>query len=124
MREATSKMRHVLIVDDDRSTVRLLTMWLEMEGFQVSKASRGEPVLAMGHQDGVDAFVIDCYLPDTDGLELVRAIRADTVLAGKAVIVTSGRELAKEALSAGADAFLLKPFLPSDLSNRLAELIE
>jgi DNA-binding response OmpR family regulator len=122
--EATSKMRHVLIVDDDRSTVRLLTMWLEMEGYQVSKAARGERVLEMGRQDGIDAFVIDCHLPDTDGLELVRAIRADGALAGKIVIVTSGRELNREALSAGADAFLLKPFLPSDLSNRLAELIE
>jgi DNA-binding response OmpR family regulator len=121
--EATSKMSHVLIVDDDRSTVRLLTMWLEMEGYQVSKATRGELVLEMGHQDGIDAFVIDCHLPDTDGLELVRAIRADGALAGKAVIVTSGRELSREALSAGADTFLLKPFLPSDLSNRLAELI-
>jgi DNA-binding response OmpR family regulator len=121
--EATSKMRHVLIVDDDRSTVRLLSMWLEMEGWRVSKAARGEPVLAMAHQNGIDAFVIDCHLPDIDGLDLVRAIRVDDELAGKAVIAASGRELEREALSAGADSFLLKPFLPSDLSTRLAELV-
>jgi DNA-binding response OmpR family regulator len=116
-------MGHVLIVDDDRSTVRLLTMWLEMEGYQVSKAARGEQVLDTGRQDGIDAFVIDCHLPDTAGLDLVRAIRADQTLAEKVVIATSGRDLEKEALSAGADVFLLKPFLPSDLSNRLAEHI-
>lgn len=122
--EGTSNMRHVLIVDDDSGTTRLLTMWLELEGYQVSKAARGELVLEMGHQDGIEAFIIDCHLPDINGLELVRAIRADQALAGKVVIATSGRELESEALTAGADDFLLKPFLPSDLSNRLAELID
>ena len=122
--EATSKMRRVLIVDDDRAMVRLLTMWLEMEGWRVSGVARGEPVLEIGHENGIDAFVIDCHLPDIDGLELVRAIRADKELAGKVVIAASGRELEKEALSAGADVFLYKPFLPSDLSTRLEELVK
>jgi DNA-binding response OmpR family regulator len=99
-------------------------MWLEMEGYRVSRATRGEQVLEMGHQDGIDAFVIDCYLPDANGLDLVRAIRADERLTGKVVIATSGRELRKEALSAGADEFLFKPFLPSELSNSLADLIK
>jgi DNA-binding response OmpR family regulator len=99
-------------------------MWLEMEGYQVSRAARGGQVLEMGRQDGIDAFVIDCYLPDANGLDLVRAIRAHEGLTGKVVIATSGRELRTEALSAGADVFLLKPFLPSELSNSLAELIK
>jgi DNA-binding response OmpR family regulator len=54
----------------------------------------------------------------------VRAIRADKELAGKVVIAASGRELEREALSAGADVFMYKPFLPSDLSTRLEELVK
>ena len=119
-----TKMPHVLIVDDDRTTVRLLTLLLEMDGYQVSQSPNPEIALKMGRMKRVDAFVVDCHLVGYDGLDMLRAIRGDADLADKLVIMTSGRDLARESKAAGADLFLLKPFSPSELSNRLSELLQ
>ena len=117
-------MTHVLVVDDDRTTTRLLAMLLELEGFQVSQTPQAEAVLEMGRKKNVDAFVIDCNLGEVSGVDLLRHIRADADLADKRVIMTSGLDLSHEAMGAGADLFLLKPFSPTELSEKLGALLE
>lgn len=116
-------MAHVMIVDDDRATVSLLTMLLEMDGFEVSQSPQPQGVVERGKADGVDAFIIDCHLGGFSGLNLVREIRDDADLADKLVVVTSGRDVADEAEDAGADLFMLKPFSPNELSARLSGLL-
>ncbi len=116
-------MAHILIVDDDRATVRLLTMLLEMDGFEVSGTARPDDVLEKARTGAVDAFLIDCHLAGSDGLDLVREIRADADLASKPIIVSSGKYVKPEALEAGANLFVLKPFSPADLSAELSELL-
>jgi len=116
-------MKHVLVVDDDRTTTRLLTMLLQMDGFQVSQTPQAKTVLEMGKTQQVDAFVIDCNLGEVSGMDLLRGIRADAELAEKRVIMTSGLDLEDEAMDAGADFFLLKPFSPNELSSKLSELL-
>ena len=98
-------MAHILVVDDDRATVSLLTLLLEMDGFQVSQSPQPQTVFELAKAGSVDAFIIDCHLGGFSGLDLVRDIRADADLADKLVFVTSGKDLAKEALLAGADLF-------------------
>ena len=116
-------MAHILVVDDDRATVSLLTMLLEMDGFQVSQSPLPQVVLEKARAGAVDAFVVDCHLGGFNGLDLLRDIRRDADLAAKFVIVTSGNDLAQEAMAAGANHFLLKPFSPNELSAKLAELL-
>ena len=116
-------MAHVMIVDDDRATVSLLTMLLEMDGFQVSQSPQPQGVVERGKVDGVDAFIIDCHLGSFSGLSLVREIRGDAELAKTLVVVTSGRDVADEAEAAGADLFMLKPFSPNELSAKLSGLL-
>ena len=116
-------MAHILVVDDDRATVSLLTLLLEMDGFQVSQSPQPQTVLELAKAGAVDAFIIDCHLGGFSGLDLVRDIRADADLADKLVFVTSGKDLAKEALLAGADQFILKPFSPNELSAQLSALL-
>ena len=116
-------MAHVMIVDDDRATVSLLTMLLEMDGFEVSQSPQPQGVVERGKVDGVDAFIIDCHLGGFSGLNLVREIRGDADLAKKLVVVTSGRDVADEAEEAGADLFMLKPFSPNELSAKLSGLL-
>ena len=118
-----SWMEHILVVDDDRETVRLLTMFLEMDGFRVSQSPRPDIVLEQAREETVDAFVIDCHLAGFDGLDLVRDIRADADLASTVIIVTSGKDLKEEALAGGADIFLLKPFSPTELSAKVSEML-
>jgi len=115
-------MAHVMVVDDDRGTVRLLTILLKMDGFQVSQSPG--PKIALEQAKSADAFVIDCHLADFDGLQLLRAIRANNELVGKLVIMTSGKDREQEAMAAGADMFLLKPFSPNKLSASLSELFK
>ncbi len=116
-------MPTVMVVDDDRATVNLLTMLLEMDGFQVSQSPKPQPALEMARAGTVDAFVIDCHLGGYNGLDLVRDIRLDPNLVDKLVIVTSGKDLSQEAMNAGADLFILKPFSPNGLSAKLAEFL-
>ena len=116
-------MPTVMVVDDDRATVSLLTMLLEMDGFQVSQSPKPQPALEKARAGTVDAFVVDCHLGGYNGLDLVRDIRLDADLAAKLVIVTSGKDLAQEAIEAGADLFMLKPFSPNELSATLAKFL-
>ncbi len=116
-------MPHVLIVDDDRATVRLLTMLLELDGYEVSQSPVPDTALEMARSRPVDAFVIDGHLVGASGLDLVRQIRLQEHLSGTKVVVTSGKDLAEQSQAAGADLFLLKPFSPTELSDGLRELL-
>jgi DNA-binding response OmpR family regulator len=112
-----------MVVDDDRSTVSLLTMLLEMDGFQVIQSPKPQPALEKARAGSVDAFVVDCHLGGHNGLDLVREIRLDADLAATLVIVTSGKDLSQEAMEAGADLFMPKPFSPNELSAKLTEFL-
>jgi DNA-binding response OmpR family regulator len=112
-----------MIIDDDRATVSLLTMLLEMDGFQVSQSPQPQTVLEQARAAGVDAFIIDCHLGGFNGLDLVRDIREDADMAAKLIIVTSGKDLSDEAVAIGADLFMLKPFSPNELSAKLSGLL-
>jgi DNA-binding response OmpR family regulator len=116
-------MRHVLIVDDDRTTSRLLTMLLEIDGYSVSQFPRPQAVLEEARVKPVDVFIIDCNLAGHDGIELLKKIRSDADLADRPVIMTSGKDLSKETMAAGADVFLLKPFSTGILTSKLSELL-
>ena len=108
-------MPRVLIVDDDRTTVKLLQTLLELDGFEVSVVSRGADVLPMAQQVTPDLFMIDYHLSDMDGVEAIRMLRATNVFAHSPIIMASGLDVQEEAMEAGATTFLLKPFEPADL---------
>lgn len=118
------KMKHILIVDDDRTTVSLLTMLLEIDGYKVSQKPRPDLALKFASEEGIDAFIIDCNLAGYNGLDLMRSIRAEKKLANLPVVMTSGKDLADESKAAGANVFLLKPFSTTVLTDVLAKLLE
>lgn len=116
-------MPKVLIVDDERTTVRLLRTILELDGFEVVTASRGEEALALIREQHPDVMLIDYHLADMKGVEVLARLRADEYFARLPVIMTSGLDHQEEALAAGADRFLLKPFEPSRLSAIFRDLV-
>jgi DNA-binding response OmpR family regulator len=105
----------VLIVDDDRTTVKLLQTLLELDGFEVAIAPRGADVLPMAQQVVPDLFMIDYHLSDMDGVDAIRMLRAEDAFAHSPIIMASGLDVQEEAMGAGATTFLLKPFEPADL---------
>jgi DNA-binding response OmpR family regulator len=116
----------VLIVDDDRTTVKLLQTLLELDGFEVQFAPRGGDVLPMSLKFMPDIFLMDYHLSDMDGVEIIRDLRAgagDGKFVHTPIVVASGLNVEEEVMEAGANAFLVKPFEPDELPGLFNNLI-
>lgn len=116
-------MPKILIVDDDRTTMKLLKTLLEMDGFEVFLAANGQSGIEMAQSTGPDILMVDFHLADMEGIELVTALRAIPAFAHTPIVVASGLNVETEALAAGADLFLIKPFEPNRLADVLLGLI-
>jgi CheY-like chemotaxis protein len=109
-------MLKVLLADDDFTMVALLKTLLNMEGFQVaSLLDKKGNILDNIRQEKPDFMVIDIFLGDRNGLDIVRQIRETADLKDLKIVMVSGLEKTEECLAAGANAFLLKPYMPEDL---------
>ena len=117
-------MPKILIVDDDRTTAKLLVTLFELEGFEVQSHPRPDTVCELVRTLRPDACLIDCHLAARDGLAVLREIRADPDLSQVAVIMTSGLDRSAECLRDGANAFVLKPFPPSELIDTVRGVLE
>jgi two-component system KDP operon response regulator KdpE len=114
-----SQPRKVLVVDDDAHIRRVLRAALTAANFQVFEADSGSSALDHISSDAPDVVVLDLILPDIDGLEVIRRIRARSRVP---IMVLSGRGGQKaiiDALELGADDFLNKPFGVDELKARL-----
>ena len=112
-----------MIVDDDRTMNSLLKTLLELDGYQVVLAPRGDLVLSTALAEKPDAVLMDVHLAETDGMDLLRDMRRHPVLSDLPVIMSSGMDVQVECERAGASAFILKPYSPDLLSNTLKKVI-
>ncbi|HYF42110.1 MAG TPA: response regulator [Ramlibacter sp.] len=112
-------LAQVLLVEDDEAIRRFLLATLEAEGYAVHEAGSAREAQALSAGRRIDVFLVDLGLPDGDGLVLIRELRKWTQ---RPVIVLSARTQEREkvqALDAGADDFLAKPFGVAELHARL-----
>lgn len=112
-------MKNILLVDDEPQLVRALQINLEAEGYAVTTAPDGAKALRAAASQPPDVLVLDLGLPDMDGTEVIRRLRAWTELP---IIVLSARHGSSdkvEALDAGADDYVTKPFGLDELLARL-----
>jgi DNA-binding response OmpR family regulator len=113
----------ILIVDDDRTTVKLLQTLLEMDGFEVVVAARGQTALELAAETMPDIFLVDFHLADIEGIELVAWLRSQSAFTTTPIVMASGLNVEDKALDAGADVFLVKPFEPNKLADLFYDLI-
>jgi DNA-binding response OmpR family regulator len=113
-------MLKILLADDDFSMVGLLKTLLDMEGYQVvTLLDKPGDILENIRSAKPDILLIDIYLGDRNGLDIVRQLRQMPDLDGIRIIMASGIDKREECLAAGADVFLLKPYMPNELFDKL-----
>jgi DNA-binding response OmpR family regulator len=108
-------MYKVMVIEDDVTMLSLLKTLLEIEGFQVIQYSFEDGPLAPILREKPDIIILDVHLRSLSGLELLRSIRSTADIRDTRVIMSSGKDVRADCISAGADDFLLKPFMPDDL---------
>jgi two-component system KDP operon response regulator KdpE len=115
----TAAPLRVLIVDDEPPIRKLLRMGLTAQGYQVMEAPNGKTALELVAQSP-DLVILDLGLPDVQGLELLRTIRARNEQVPIVVLSSRGDEAAKvAALDLGADDYVTKPFGTEELLARM-----
>jgi DNA-binding NtrC family response regulator len=102
---------HILVADDERSIRLTLETGLTLNGFRVTCARTGNEALEAARASSFDAVVSDIFMPDGDGLQVVRELRAISPEIPIILITAQGSvELAVRAISEGASDFIAKPF--------------
>ena len=106
----------IMVVDDEEAMRESLSAWLHKEGYQVTAASGGPEALAKLAKEEWDLLLVDIKMPDMDGMELLRLVRAEHPSVLVVMITAYGSiETAVEAMKQGANDYLLKPFDPEQL---------
>ena len=113
----------VLLIEDDSRLAGMVSEYLGKAGFQVVHADSGTHGLALHGREPVDAVILDLMLPDTDGLEICRQIRARS---DSPILMLTARGDPMDrvvGLEMGADDYLPKPFEPRELLARLRAIL-
>jgi len=109
----------VLIVDDEPTIRRLLRTSLRSHDYEVVEAETGAEAVRLVQTEKPDVIVLDLGLPDMDGVDVIRAIRATSSVPIVVVTVRAGEREKVEALDLGADDYITKPFGINELLARL-----
>lgn len=118
----TSKKICVLVVDDDGRILRFLDISLKMAGYKVVVALNGEEALRLQESERPDVVLLDIFMPGMSGIEVLRKLR--TVSKVPVIAFSAHATALREALQAGANDFLAKPFIPEELIQRIKVLMQ
>jgi DNA-binding response OmpR family regulator len=121
-----SGSKKVLIVEDEREILQLVTHYLEKEGFRVLTATTGLEALKKVKDDKPDLLLLDLMLPEMDGLEVCKRVRARSETAMLPIIMLTAKAEESDTivgLELGADDYVTKPFSPKALVARAKALL-
>lgn len=115
-------MKKIVLIEDDADLFALLKYNLEKEGFALSGAQTGKGAIEMCRREKPDLIILDIMLPDSDGLDLCKAIRKHAELAHVPVIFLTARASETDrivGLELGANDYIVKPFFIRELIARV-----
>jgi pilus assembly protein CpaE len=117
----------LLIVDDDLDTLKLVGTTLERQNFEILAAKDGVQALQMAREHKPDLIILDVMMPNMDGYEVTRQLRADPETSGIPIILFTAKAQVGdkvEGLDAGADDYLTKPTHPAELVARVRAVLK
>ena len=115
--------RKVLIVDDDRKTVAAIKLYLEHEGYETLIVYDGQAALRQARAEQPDLIVLDLMLPHVNGLDVCRALRADSRVPIIMLTARAAEDDKLRGLDLGADDYVTKPFSPRELVARVRAVL-
>lgn len=120
MSEAPGK---ILIVEDDQNTAKLIATYLQRDGFTVLIESDGKKGLQTAQEQNPNLIILDLMLPNIDGLEICRRLRSESEVP---ILMLTAREEEIDRIlgfSLGADDYVVKPFSPRELVERVKAIL-
>jgi DNA-binding response OmpR family regulator len=113
----------IMIVDDDRSFVDAVALYLEDHGFGVAKAYTGSEGIVTSRRQDIVLAVVDVHLPDVEGIDVVQALRCRHPSVPVLLISSDDSpETTAKCLAADASVFLAKPLIPKQLLDTIFRL--
>ena len=119
-------MSRILVAEDDPDIANLLTHYLQRAGFEADMVSSGRDVVPRVRKAPPDLLLLDLMLPEVDGLEVCRAVRADPHMASIPIIMVTAKAEESDrivGLELGADDYITKPFSPNEVIARVKALL-
>ena len=120
-------MFRAMVIDDDAAVRKLFRTKLSAEGWECREAANGRDGLEACRREKPDVLVLDVHLPDVNGIDLCRTLKADPELSHIRVLLASGEAIQAKSrtagLEAGADDYVVKPFSLKEVFARLERLV-
>lgn len=117
---------NILVAEDDRDIADLIAHYVERSGWTAHTVGSGDEALARARKGPFDLVILDVMLPGMSGLEVCRALRADTATQEIPIIMVTARAEETDriiGLDIGADDYIAKPFSPNELVARIRALM-
>lgn len=117
----------ILFIDDDIDTLKLVGLMLERQGYEIAVASDGISGLSKAATELPDLILLDVMMPDLDGLEVTRRLRADPALAHIPIIMFTAKTMVDDKVAgfeAGVDDYLTKPTHPAELTAHVKAVLQ
>ena len=120
-------MAHILVAEDERDIRELINFTLSFAGHQITQAANGEEAVTKAQEINPDLIMLDVRMPKMTGYEACRQIKRVDTLKDVPIVFLSAKGQDSEiamGMEAGAVAYILKPFAPDELAQRVTEILQ
>jgi len=115
--------KNILVVDNEKDILNVLQDVLGILGYSTEIVKNGQEALSIFQKDRFSLVITDMVMPDIDGLTLMKKIKEEDPSIPVVIITGFGSQMVDEAMQAGADGFIEKPFKIEDIKNMLSKTL-